>query len=38
VIARLRTISAKFRRLFSKEEMREQQDLEIDDEIRSHLQ
>jgi predicted permease len=38
VIAQLRTLSAKFRRLFAKQEMREQQDLEIDDEIRAHLQ
>jgi predicted permease len=38
VIAQLHALSAKFRRLFAKEEMREQQDLEIDDEIRDHLQ
>ena len=38
MIARLRTLSAKFRRLFAKQERREQNDLEIDDEIREHLQ
>ncbi|HEY2822919.1 MAG TPA: ABC transporter permease [Candidatus Acidoferrum sp.] len=38
MIARLRTLSAKFRRLFAKQESRELQDLEIDDEIREHLQ
>src|SRR3984957_20699273 len=38
MIAQLRTLSAKFRRLFGKQETREQQDLEIDDEVRAHLQ
>ena len=38
MIARLRTLSAKFRRLFAKQQTREQRDLEIDDEIREHLQ
>jgi predicted permease len=38
MIAQLRALSAKFRRLFAKQESREQQDLEIDDEIRAHLQ
>jgi len=38
VIAQLRKLSAKFGRLFAKEETREQQDVEIDDEIRDHLQ
>ncbi len=38
MIAQLRTLSAKFCRLFAKQEKREQQDLEIDDEIREHLQ
>jgi predicted permease len=37
VIAQLRSLSTKFRRLFTKEQ-REQQILEIDDEIREHLQ
>jgi predicted permease len=38
VISRLRVLSAKFRRLFAKEDLREQQDLEVDEEIRAHLQ
>jgi predicted permease len=38
MISRLRTLSAKFRHLFAKQESREQQNLEIDDEIRAHLQ
>jgi len=38
MIARLRTLAAKFRRLFGKQESRERQDLETDDEIRQHLQ
>ena len=37
MIAQVRTLSAKFRRLFAKQETREQQDFEIDDEIREHL-
>ena len=37
MIAQLRSLSAKIRRLFGKQEIREQQDLEIDDEIRTHL-
>jgi predicted permease len=37
VIARIRSLAAKFRRLFAKRELREQQDFEIDDEIREHL-
>jgi predicted permease len=38
MIARLRALSAKFRRLFGGEEIREQQNLEVDEEIREHLQ
>ena len=38
MIAQLRALSAKFRRLFANQESREQEDLEIDDEIRQHLQ
>ena len=38
MIAQLRKLSAKFRRLFANEQTREQQDVEIDDEIRDHLQ
>lgn len=38
MIARLRTLSAKFRTLFAGQEGREQQNLEIDEEIRQHLQ
>jgi predicted permease len=37
VIAQLRELSAKFRRLFTNEQAREQQDFEIDEEIRAHL-
>ena len=35
--ARLRVFAAKLKTLFSKRELREQQDFEIDDEIRAHL-
>jgi predicted permease len=38
VIAQLRTLAAKLRRLFAKEETRDKQNIEIDDEIRQHLQ
>jgi predicted permease len=38
MIARLRTLAAKRRRLFANQEEREQQILEVDDEIREHLQ
>ena len=38
MIAQLRALSAKFRRIFARPQTREQQDLEIDDEIRAHLQ
>ena len=38
MIARLRALSAKFRRLFAAQESREEQNLEIDDEICEHLQ
>jgi predicted permease len=37
MIAPLRALSAKFRRLFAKQESREQRGVEIDDEIREHL-
>jgi predicted permease len=38
VISRLRVLSAKFRRLFANEKTREHQDIEVDEEIRDHLQ
>ncbi len=38
MIARLRVLSAKFRRLFANEKTREHQDIEVDEEIRQHLQ
>jgi predicted permease len=38
MISRFRTLSAKFRRLFAKQETQEQQGLEVDEEIREHLQ
>jgi predicted permease len=38
MIARLRTLFAKRRRLFASQEEREQQILEVDEEIRQHLQ
>ena len=38
MIAKLRTLSAKFRGLFSKQQTRAEQTFEIDDEIRQHLQ
>ncbi|HUE43245.1 MAG TPA: ABC transporter permease [Candidatus Sulfotelmatobacter sp.] len=38
MISRLRVLSAKFRHLFAKENSREQHDLEVDEEIRQHLQ
>jgi putative ABC transport system permease protein len=38
MIARLRTLAAKRRRLFASQEVREQEILEVDEEIRQHLQ
>ena len=38
MISRLRVLSAKFRRLFANEKTREHQDIEVDEEIREHLQ
>jgi predicted permease len=37
MIAQLRMLSARFRRLFANQEIREQEDFEIDEEIRAHL-
>jgi predicted permease len=37
VISRLRTLSARFRRLFANDKTREHQDIEVDDEIRDHI-
>ena len=37
MIAQLRILAARFRRLFAKQETREQEEFEIDEEIRAHL-